>query len=199
MNPEPPPAAPAVEAAPPALPPAAPAAVPAQGATAGPSARPGAPGPGLIVAWVVAVLALAAVVLLWQKVSSMQEQLARQSAEATSQSVEARTLARQADTEVRDALGRLAALDGRVGDLAAYRIAYERLMMHWRDALPGRMIEIDYEALIADQEGESRRLVAACGLDWEGACLDFHRNPAPVATASAVQVRAPIHDRSVGL
>ena len=84
-------------------------------------------------------------------------------------------------------------------DLAAYRIAYERLMMQWRDALPGRMIEIDYEALIVDQEGESRRLVAACGLDWEDACLDFHRNPAPVATASAVQVRAPIHDRSVGL
>lgn len=86
-----------------------------------------------------------------------------------------------------------------LGDLAAYRIAYERLMGHWRTALPGRMIEIDYEALIADQSGESRKLVAACGLDWEDACLDFHTNPAPVATASAVQVRAPIHDRSVGL
>lgn len=86
-----------------------------------------------------------------------------------------------------------------LGDLAAYRIAYERLMAHWRNALPGRMVEIDYEALIADQAGESRRLVAACGLDWEDACLDFHSNPAPVATASAVQVRAPIHDRSVGL
>lgn len=86
-----------------------------------------------------------------------------------------------------------------LGDLAAYRIAYERLMAHWRSALPDRMIEIDYEALIADQAGVSRRLVAACGLDWEDACLDFHSNPAPVATASAVQVRAPIHDRSVGL
>ena len=86
-----------------------------------------------------------------------------------------------------------------LGDLAAYRIAYDRLMEHWRRALPDRMVEIDYEALIADQEGESRRLVAACGLDWEAACLDFHSNPAPVATASAVQVRAPIHDRSVGL
>ena len=86
-----------------------------------------------------------------------------------------------------------------LGDLAAYRIAYDRLMTHWRRALPGRMIEIDYEALIADQEKESRTLVAACGLEWESACLDFHANPAPVATASAVQVRAPIHDRSVGL
>lgn len=128
MNPEPPSAAPAVEAAPPALPPAPPPAIPAQGAAAAPSTRPAMPGPGLIVAWVVAVLALAAVVLLWQKVSSMQEQLARQSADATSKSVEARTLARQADTEVRDALGRLAALDGRVGDLVAYRSQMEELV-----------------------------------------------------------------------
>ena len=64
MNPEPPSAAPAVEAAPPALPPAPPPAIPAQGAAAAPSTRPAMPGPGLIVAWVVAVLALAAVVLL---------------------------------------------------------------------------------------------------------------------------------------
>ncbi|MFT3976743.1 MAG: sulfotransferase [Sphingomonas bacterium] len=84
-------------------------------------------------------------------------------------------------------------------DLAAYRIAYERLMAHWRAALPGRMIEIDYEALIADQAGESRRLIEGCGLEWEEACLAFHANPAPVATASAAQVRMPIHDRSVGL
>ncbi|MDO7837558.1 tetratricopeptide repeat protein [Sphingomonas sp. CL5.1] len=84
-------------------------------------------------------------------------------------------------------------------DLAAYRITYERLMAHWRAALPGRMIEIDYEALIADQAGESRRLIEGCGVEWEEACLAFHANPAPVATASAAQVRMPIHDRSVGL
>lgn len=84
-------------------------------------------------------------------------------------------------------------------DLARYCIAYRKLMAHWRTALPGRLIEIDYEALIGDQETESRRLIEACGLEWEDECLSFHRNATPVATASATQVRDPIHDRSVGL
>ena len=47
-------------------------------------------------------------------------------------------------------------------------------------------------------ERETRRLLEFCGLDWQDACLEFHLNPAPVATASAVQVREPLHARSVG-
>jgi len=84
-------------------------------------------------------------------------------------------------------------------DLAAYRIAYERLMAHWRAVLPGRMIEVDYEVLVRDQAAESRRLVEAVGLAWDPVCLRFEANRAPVATASAIQVRQPIHARSVGL
>ncbi|WP_447752313.1 tetratricopeptide repeat-containing sulfotransferase family protein [Sphingopyxis fribergensis] len=84
-------------------------------------------------------------------------------------------------------------------DLAAYRIAYARLMEHWRTALPGRMVEIDYEALVGDPEPEIRRMLAELKIGWDDACLSPHRNSAPVATASAVQVRSPIHDRSVGL
>jgi hypothetical protein len=84
-------------------------------------------------------------------------------------------------------------------DLAAYRIAYARLMDHWRTALPGRMVEIDYEALVGDPEPEIRRMLAELGIAWDDACLSPHRNSTPVATASAVQVRSPIHDRSVGL
>lgn len=89
---------------------------------------PRGPGLGLWLAWALAAVALAVAVLLWQKVSAMQEQLARQSSEAVSRSVEARTLARQAETEVRDAVGKLAALDGRVTDLAAYRSQMEELV-----------------------------------------------------------------------
>lgn len=92
------------------------------------SARGAAVSVGLWVAWVLAALALGASILLWQKVTAMQEQLARQSAEASSQSVEARTLARQAEAEARDAVGKLAALDGRVSDLAAYRAQMEELV-----------------------------------------------------------------------
>ena len=120
MNPEPAPAAPAADAERPE----APGPVPA------PPERPHPPrlAPGVLLAWGLAALALVVVALLWQKVSSMQEQLARQSAEASSGAVEARTLARQADTDVRDALGKLAALDGRVSDLAAYRAQMEELV-----------------------------------------------------------------------
>jgi hypothetical protein len=68
-------------------------------------------------------------------------------------------------------------------------------MRQWRAALPGRILEIGYEALVVDQEAATRQLLAFCGLDWNPACLAFERNAAPVVTASAVQVRAPLcHD-----
>lgn len=86
-----------------------------------------------------------------------------------------------------------------LGDLAAYILAYRRLMDHWRTVLPGRFLDVDYEALVTGQEPVSRRIIAHCGLEWRDACLRFHENAAPAATASAVQVRQPIHDRSVGL
>ncbi|MBH1962885.1 MAG: uroporphyrinogen-III C-methyltransferase [Comamonadaceae bacterium] len=81
--------------------------------------------PGLIVAWVLAGLALAASLLLWQKLSSIQEQLARQSGESGARSVEARTLARQAEETVRETAAKVAILDTRIGDLSAYRAQLE--------------------------------------------------------------------------
>lgn len=86
-----------------------------------------------------------------------------------------------------------------LGDLAQYIIASSRLMAHWRRVLPGRFLDIDYEALVAAQEASTRALLAHCGLDFDRACLDFHRNPAATATASAAQVREPLHARSVGI
>lgn len=85
-----------------------------------------------------------------------------------------------------------------LGDLAHYHDAYLRLMTHWQGVLPLPMIDIDYEALVADQEAETRRLLAFLGLDWDPACLDFQRNRRVVATASHTQVRQPIYNRSVG-
>lgn len=83
-------------------------------------------------------------------------------------------------------------------DLGRYYAAYRRLMEHWAGLFPGRILELSYEALTADQEGETRRLLDFCGLGFEAACLDFHRAAGPAATASAVQVRQPLHSRSVG-
>jgi tetratricopeptide (TPR) repeat protein len=84
-------------------------------------------------------------------------------------------------------------------ELADYYLAYRKLMAHWSATLPGRIIEVRYERLIADTAGEVRRLLEALGLPWEPQCLDFTANPAPVATASAAQVRRPLHAGAVAL
>lgn len=85
-------------------------------------------------------------------------------------------------------------------DLARYWIAYDGLMAHWRRVLPAtQLIEVDYEALVADQENVSRKLVDFVGQPWEDACLAFERNAAPSLTASAAQVRQPIYRSSVAL
>jgi hypothetical protein len=82
-------------------------------------------------------------------------------------------------------------------DIAAYYVRFDRLMALWREALPGRVIEVRYEDLVADQEAETRRLLAHCGLEWSDNCLSFHTNDAPVSTPSAAQVRQPIYQDSV--
>ncbi len=82
-------------------------------------------------------------------------------------------------------------------DTGRYYILFDRLMEHWRRVLPGKVLEVQYEELIADQEAQSRRLIKHCCLEWEDACLEFEKNRAAVATASAVQVREPIYTRAV--
>lgn len=82
-------------------------------------------------------------------------------------------------------------------DIAAYYARFDRLMALWARELPGRVLELHYEDLIADQQGQTERLLAHCGLDWSDACLDFHTNSAPVSTPSAAQVRRPIYTDSV--
>jgi hypothetical protein len=76
--------------------------------------------------------------------------------------------------------------------------ATTRLAQHWLSVLPLRMLTVDYEALVGDLEGESRRLIDFLGLDWEPACLDFHRTRRAVTTLSVWQVRQQIYTRSVG-
>jgi tetratricopeptide (TPR) repeat protein len=83
-------------------------------------------------------------------------------------------------------------------DLARYFIAYTRLMAHWKAGLPGRICDVRYEDLVDQPERESRRLIEACGLQWEESMSAFHSNPAPSMTASASQVRRPVYRTSVG-
>jgi hypothetical protein len=86
-----------------------------------------------------------------------------------------------------------------LGELGRYYRGYERLMTHWRTVLPdGVMIEVNYEDLVSDLETHARRIVAHCGLDWEDACLSFHKTQRAVRTASSAQVRQPIYRSSIG-
>jgi len=82
-------------------------------------------------------------------------------------------------------------------DLGRYFRAYDKLMDHWRDVLPGEFLEIDYEQLVENQEPETRRLLEFCDLAWEDACLNFHQTRRAVRTASANQVRRPIYKTSI--
>jgi hypothetical protein len=77
-------------------------------------------------------------------------------------------------------------------------VEYKRVMNHWKTVLTVPIHEIDYEAAVDDLEPIARRLIAACGLDWEPACLEFHRTSRPVRTASVTQVRQPLYKGSVG-
>lgn len=83
-------------------------------------------------------------------------------------------------------------------ETARHYTRYASLMAHWRATFPGAFLDVAYENLVADIEAESRRLIAFLDLSWEDACLRFHELEAPVATASAVQVREAAHRRSVG-
>ncbi|MDJ0628093.1 MAG: sulfotransferase [Rhodobacter sp.] len=80
--------------------------------------------------------------------------------------------------------------------LAAYYRWFKDLVDFWREKTPDAFVEIRYEDLIANPEAESRRLIAACGLDWEDQCLSFHENKRRVDTLSVHQVRQPIYASS---
>ena len=77
-------------------------------------------------------------------------------------------------------------------------VAYERLMSHWRDVLKIPMLEVRYEAVVADQEGLTRRMLDYCGLDFDERCLRFYERQRPVLTASYDQVSQPVYSSSVG-
>jgi hypothetical protein len=74
---------------------------------------------------------------------------------------------------------------------------YRRIMAHWAEVLPVTVHHVDFEETVADLESVARRLLAACGLEWDPTCLDFHRTQRSVRTASVAQVRQPIYKKSV--
>jgi tetratricopeptide (TPR) repeat protein len=87
-------------------------------------------------------------------------------------------------------------------DLRLLGLAYNdylAIMDHWRAVLPpGRLLEVDYEMLVEEQEGQSRRIIDFCGLPWDDRCLRFHESGREVLTLSRAQVNRPIYGSARG-
>ncbi|RWO68642.1 MAG: sulfotransferase family protein [Mesorhizobium sp.] len=86
-----------------------------------------------------------------------------------------------------------------LGELADFHNLYTEIMKHWHTVLPGVVHDVRYEDFVADQEGQTRALIAHLGLPWDDAALSFHETDRPVRTASAAQVRQPMYQGSVDL
>ena len=84
-----------------------------------------------------------------------------------------------------------------LSDLGAYYKMFLELIAFWQERIPDWFYVVDYEKLVANTEEESRKLIAACGLEWEDQCLDFHKNTRRVDTLSVFQVRQPIYSSSL--
>lgn len=80
--------------------------------------------------------------------------------------------------------------------LATYCKEYQNIMKHWRQALPIKMFELQYEDLVANQEQRSRELISFCELPWDESCLAFHKSDRAIQTASHWQVRQPMYKSS---
>ena len=79
-----------------------------------------------------------------------------------------------------------------IEDISRYYRTYLDLMRHWDEVLPGRILRVHHEDVVADLEGSVRRMLDYCGLEFEPACIDFHKNKRSVRTPSSEQVRQPI-------
>jgi tetratricopeptide (TPR) repeat protein len=85
-----------------------------------------------------------------------------------------------------------------LGELGRYYRLYSGLMAHWRSVVPsGAILDVSYEDVVDDLEGQARRLIEYCGLPWDDRCLSFHETARPVKTASLVQVRKPLFRSSL--
>jgi tetratricopeptide (TPR) repeat protein len=83
-------------------------------------------------------------------------------------------------------------------EIGEYYLQYQRMMDHWAQVLPGKVLTVQYEKVVADLEGQTRRMLDFCGLPFEETCLRFHESDRPVRTPSSEQVRQPIYDKSIG-
>jgi tetratricopeptide (TPR) repeat protein len=83
-------------------------------------------------------------------------------------------------------------------DIGEYYLQYQRMMDHWDEVLPGVVLHVQYEEVVADLETQVRRILQYLQLPWEDACLNYHESDRAVRTASSEQVRQPIYTSGIG-
>jgi hypothetical protein len=83
-------------------------------------------------------------------------------------------------------------------DIGEYYLQYQRMMDHWDEVLPGKVLHVQYEEVVADLETQVKRILDYLALPWEDACLNFHNTDRAVRTASSEQVRQPIYTSGIG-
>ncbi|MGH1462493.1 MAG: tetratricopeptide repeat-containing sulfotransferase family protein [Neptuniibacter sp.] len=84
-----------------------------------------------------------------------------------------------------------------IDSIVEFYEAYERLMQHWEEVMPGSVYPSSYEGLVANFESEARKIIDYCELEWDDQCLKFYENKREVKTASVLQVRQPIYKTAV--
>jgi len=84
-------------------------------------------------------------------------------------------------------------------EIGEYYLQYQKLMDHWHKVLPGNVLDVQYEDVVADLDTQVRRILDYCELPFEQSCLEFHQTDRAVKTASSEQVRQPIYSSSVNL
>ena len=82
-------------------------------------------------------------------------------------------------------------------ELGEYYLEYDRLMLHWHERLPGKILTVHYEELVKDLRQQVGRLLDFCGLPMQEACVEFHRTARPIESASSEQVRQPVYDTAI--
>ena len=86
-----------------------------------------------------------------------------------------------------------------LSDIGHYYRDYVELMNHWHRVMPGKILQINYEEVVADTEAQVKRILAHCQLPYEQACVDFHQTDRAIRTASSEQVRQPIYTSALNL
>ena len=84
-----------------------------------------------------------------------------------------------------------------LNELGQYYNLYSDLMKFWHSVLPNFIYDISYEKLVKNQKEETKKLLDACGLNWDNKCMNFFKNKRSVNTASVMQVRRPIYKDSI--